>query len=394
MKFFLRLTLSLNILYAIPLPAANLPGAENLSPKAQLGLQLFFDSNLSEPAGQSCASCHDPQAAFTDPDRSHPTSKGATPTLYGSRNTPSTMYAAFTPELHLEGIERLHVGGQFLDGRSATLVEQAKGPFLNPLEMANSDAVSVVEKVKASNYAASFTRVFGTQAFDDSQQAYQLIAEAIAEFERSPVFNRFTSKYDFYLVGKAQLSVTERRGMKIFENENKGGCAYCHPNKPRNGQPPLFTDHSYDNIGLPKNPDNLFYVMPAELNPEGSYFLDLGLGQQLKQSDQNGKFKVPSLRNIDLTAPYMHNGYFKKLEDVIKFYSSRDTRKACRSPLTNESQALQQKCWPHPEAAENVNHDELGSMNLSSREIRDLVAFLKTLTDGYRATTPWKNPTP
>lgn len=392
MKFLLRTGLMLASLALQPALATDLPGSENLTAKAELGRKLFFDTNLSEPAGQACGSCHDPNAAFTDPDRTHPTSKGVDPNLFGNRNTPTAMYAAFSPKFYFDRATQLFMGGQFLDGRAASLIEQAKGPFLNPLEMANPNAASVVEKVRNSDYAEMFDSVFGEQALADVDQAYQRIAEAIAEFERSPVFNRFSSKYDFYLFGKAKLSLSERRGLKVFEN--KGECAACHPNRPQNGKPPLFTDFSYDNLGVPKNPENPFYAMPAEFNPNGELFVDIGLGNAVKKSLQNGKFKVPTLRNIAVTAPYMHNGYFKTLEGAIELYSSRDTRKTCREPQTGETEALRQKCWPQAEADMNVNHAELGSLNLNQREIKDLAAFLKTLTDGYGATSPWRNTTP
>lgn len=380
------------LLSAMPATAQNLPGADNLSLKAKLGQKLFFDTKLSEPAGQACASCHDPDHAFTDPDHSHPTSKGANPNLFGNRNAPSAMYASYAPEFGYDRTLAIYLGGQFHDGRSANLAEQAKGPFLSPLEMNNADASMVIAKVRNSEYAEMFDQVYGEAAWDDEEQTYRQIAEAIAEFERSPVFNRFTSKYDFYLFGKAQLTASERRGLKLFENQAE--CYECHPNRPQNGNPPLFTDFSYDNLGLPKNPDNLFYAMPAPYNPEGELYIDLGLGKVVKNPDQDGKFKVQTLRNVELTAPYMHNGYFKTLESTIEFYNSRDTRQACRNPWTNDKDAVRQKCWNRPEVADNINRGELGSLNLSKRQIKDLVAFLKTLTDGYGPSSPWKIPPP
>ncbi len=364
-----------------------LPGSENLSAKAQLGQKLFFDANLSEPAGQACASCHNPDFAFTDADKSQPTSKGANPEFHGNRNAPTAMYSAHSPSFHFDRKERQYLGGQFFDGRAATLEDQAKGPFLNPIEMGNSNAEAVVKKVKVANYASQFDSVYGNGALENSEQAYDYIANAIAEFERSPVFNRFSSKYDFYLFGKATFTVQERRGLVVFEG--KGNCASCHPNRPIKSTPPLFTDFSYDNIGVPKNAESSFYTMPTKFNPDGENFVDFGLGEQLKIFKDNGKFKVPTLRNVALTSPYTHNGYFTKLQNVIAFYNNRKTTRHCVDSLTNETESLAKKCWAIPEVAQNVNFDEMGNLKLSQRDIDDLVAFLETLTDGYGEKSPW-----
>jgi cytochrome c peroxidase len=371
-----------------------LPGSTNLSLKAQLGQRLFFDTNLSQPAGQACASCHNPAVAFTDADKTKPTSKGVISGLRGNRNTPTAMYSAYAPAFHFERSSGLYIGGQFLDGRASTLTDQAKGPFLNPVEMANTNAAMVVNKVKNASYAALFNTIYGAGALSNTTLAYNRIADAIAAYERSPVFNRFTSKYDFYLFGKAAFTANERRGLTVFEAGNKGNCAACHPNRPVNGVPPLFTDHSYDNLGVPKNPENPFYGLASRYNPDGAYFIDLGLGGILDKPAEDGKIKVPTLRNVALTSPYTHNGYFKTLRGVVEFYNTRDTKRRCPNSLTTEANALLQKCWPAPEVQANTNHAELGALKLTTQEMDDLVAFLKTLTDGYMAVSPWpyKNP--
>ncbi|QXP87457.1 cytochrome-c peroxidase [Methylococcus capsulatus] len=362
-----------------------LPGGKHLSKKARLGQKLFFDTNLSTPPGQACSSCHDPATAFSDPNKSQPTSNGALKTLKGNRNAPTAAYAAYTPPFHYDPILRLFVGGQFLDGRAPTLKEQAKGPFLNPLEMANPDKQTVVNKVREAEYAWMFDEVFGPGSLDNTRKAYDRIAAAIAAFERSPVFARFDSKYDYYLKGKVKLTPQEMRGLVIFESEEKGNCAACHPSRPSaNGTPPLFTDHTYDNLGVPKNPNNPFYALPPTLNPDGPAFVDLGLGKRVGKFWEDGKLKVPTLRNIALTAPYMHNGYFSTLRSVVDFYNTRDVRPTCWNELVPEADAQRLGCWPAPEVKQNVNGDELGNLRLSDREVDDLVAFLKTLTDGYR----------
>lgn len=390
MKHELSLSAAIAAAFAIPVligtvSAAN-SDAEVLSPKAQLGRVLFFDSGLSEPAGQSCASCHDPGRAFVDPDKNAATSKGVIPPLVGSRNTPTSMYMAFSPRFHWDEKEELYLGGQFWDGRAATLEEQAKGPFVNPLEMANPHGKAVVEKVRRAAYAPMFEQVFGKDALKDDDKAYDRIAEALADFQRTREFAPFSSKYDAYLAGKAKLTKQEMRGLRLFEAEDKGNCAACHPSKPGpKGEPPLFTDFSYDNLGIPRNPDNPFYRLPAKYNPAGELFVDRGLGGALKKASEDGKFKVPTLRNIAVTGPYMHNGYFKTLEGVTTFYNDRDVRPQCDSNRVGEAEALKQKCWPAPEVISNVNKDELGDLGLTPREIADIVAFMKTLTDGWQS---------
>ncbi|MGZ4998976.1 MAG: cytochrome-c peroxidase [Methylomonas sp.] len=396
MKLKLSSVIAVTTGMAFPLivNSASLPGSDNLSLKQQLGQKLFFDTNLSEPKGQACVSCHNPASAFTDADKSKPTSKGIISGRFGNRNTPTAMYSAYAPAFHFDRASGLYIGGQFLDGRASTLTDQAKGPFVNPIEMANPNPARVVQKVRNASYASMFNTVYGTGALDNTALAYNRIADAIAAFERSPVLNRFTSKYDFYLFGKTQLTTEERRGLTIFESGSKGNCAACHPNRPQNGKPPLFTDHSYDNIGVPKNPENPFYTLAGQFNPDGAYFVDLGLGGRLNLPSEDGKIKVPTLRNVNLTSPYMHNGYFNTLQGVVEFYSTRDIKRRCRNPLTTESNALSQNCWPIVEVQANVNHAELGSLRLSAQEKNDLVAFLKTLTDGYQPNSPWRYTTP
>ncbi len=352
--------------------------------RVALGRALFFDSTLSEPAGQSCASCHDPAFAFSDPDPSRPTSQGVHRGRFGSRNAPTAMYAAFSPPFHFDEQERQYVGGQFWDGRAATLQDQARQPFLNPLEMANADPASVVEKVRRAPYASMFLQVYRRGALDEVGSAYARIVDAIAAFERSAEFRPFSSKYDAFLAGKARLTEQELRGLKLFEDEKKGNCAACHPSRPGpQGQPPLFTDFTYDNLGVPRNPDNPFYAQDTRFNPDGRAFVDRGLGGILKKAEEDGKFKVPTLRNVARTAPYMHNGYFQTLRGVVAFYNDRDARPRCRSPVS-EAEALRQTCWPAPEVPTNVNKDELGDLRLTEQEIDDIVAFLRTLDDGWR----------
>ena len=338
-----------------------------LTPKQQLGKLLFKDENLSTPPGQSCETCHSPQAAFADPQTHLPVSQGANRARFGNRNDLTAMYAAFIPELTYNEQEEVYEGGLFWDGRVNSLEEQAKGPPLNPLEMANPKAENVIAAIAKADYVNLFKTVFGDDALANTEKAFDYFAEAVAAYERSDEFNPFTSKYDFYLQGKVKLSEEEFRGLSVFNEESKGNCAACHPSeKAADGSPPLFTDFTYDNLGVPKNPENPFYYLPKDLNPDGINFVDLGLGGFLNKKEENGKFRVPTLRNIAITPPYMHNGVFKTLFQVVAFYNTRDI-----GP------------WPQPEVADNVNKDELGNLGLTDQEVLDIVAFLNTLSDGY-----------
>ena len=376
---------------ATTFPPASMAKDPILTPKQQLGKQLFFDPNLSHPDGQSCASCHAPENGFTDPDKTFPVSKGVFPDRFGNRNSPSAAYMAFSPIFHYDTKEELYKGGQFWDGRSATLAEQAKEPFLNKVEMANPDKATVIKDVRNASYVPLFKRVYGPDSLNNVEQAYDHVADAIAAFETTQQFNSFTSKFDYYLAGKVKLTKQEQRGLKLYEAEDKGNCAACHPLWPdeNDGTPALFTDFTYDNLGVPRTPSNPFYTLPKEFNPDGKKFVDIGLAAnpQVKADgraqQEKGKVKVPTLRNITLTAPYMHNGYFADLRNVVDFYNTRDTKPACPNPLTTEADAIKQGCWPVAEITENVNKEELGDLKLTDQEVDDIVAFMRTLTDGY-----------
>jgi cytochrome c peroxidase len=245
------------------------------------------------------------------------------------------------------------------------VVDQAKGPILNPLEMNTANKQSVLDTIRTGPYADLFMNVWGANVFENTETAYDDLAASIAEYEKTSEVNSFSSKYDDVLSGSATLTDQEKRGLDLFNG--KAMCSKCHTSSadPASGKV-LFTDFSYDNAGVPKNPENKFYTLAAKYNPAGVNFVDLGLGGQLKIPSENGKFKVPSLRNVALTAPYMHNGYFMNLTDVVRFYNTRDVASAG---------------WPAPEVAQNMNKQDMGNLNLTDSEIEDIVAFLNTLSD-------------
>jgi cytochrome c peroxidase len=396
---------------------------EVLTPIERLGEFLYFDQNLSEPSGQSCASCHEPGFGFADPDRGLPVSEGVIPGLFGGRNSPSSAYAMYAPIRYFDGTEGLWIGGQFWDSRATgeelgdPLADQALGPFLNPVEMANPDKATVIRDVAASDYAGLFEEVWGPGSLDNVDAAYDQVALSIAEFERTPLFAQFSSKYDHYLqaclaadgdpddcamgIGeeaeKAGKIFTKKEwyGMQLFmgENDNDGimskgegaMCAACHVANftsaaddvvvpswaPAKMVPPVFTDFTFDNLGVPKN-------TAYPLDPDAP--VDLGLGPVVLDSNENGKFKVMTLRNIHLTAPYAHNGFFIRLKDITHFYNTRDVFDLCvdvKNPKPGKN------CWPESEYLLTVNSDELGNLGLSDKDEDALVEFMKTLSDGW-----------
>mgnify|MGYP003572266122 CR=1 FL=1 len=386
-----------------------------LTPIEELGQFLYFDENLSEPAGQSCASCHLPEAGFVDPDNGIPVSEGVIPGLFGGRNSPMSAYAMYAPTLYFDAGEGLWIGGQFWDGRATgyelgdPLADQALGPFLNPVEMANTSKEQVIADVAASEYSNLFEQVWGSGALGNVETAYGQVALSIAAFERTALFGQFSSKYDAYLQSCLNLggvpddcakgigpvaeeagkifSKKEWRGMQLFmgENDNDGilevgegaMCSACHiadftedPGNvvvpvwsPAGFIPPMFTDFTFDNLGVPKSNHPILAGNPP----------DLGLGVVTGKIDDNGKFKVMTLRNIQLTAPYAHNGLFKKLEDITHFYNTRDVPGALKKGAD----------WPPPEYPATVNSDELGNLGLSDDDEDALVKFMKTLSDGW-----------
>ena len=354
--------------------------------KQWLGKQLFFDTNLSEPAGLACAGCHGSQVGWTGPDPTIDLEgavyEGAVKGRFGNRKPPSSAYGGYSPNLHLDATNGW-IGGMFWDGRATgltlgdPLAEQAIGPFLNPLEQNNLSAGVVVDKVKQSKYANLFMEVWGFQAFDDTEKAYQMIGRSIAEYERSEEVSPFNSRFDTYLGTGNGLTTQETLGLSLFNGKAK--CANCHTSTadPVSGRV-MFTDFTYINIGVPKNPKNPFYSELA-FNPLGASWVDMGLGGYLKSAGfvasvyepELGKFKVPTLRNVDkrpstsFVKAYGHNGYFKSLQDIVHFYNTRDVTGAG---------------WPAPEYAANMT-SEVGNLGLTTTEEEAIVSFLKTLTD-------------
>jgi len=371
-------------------------GGQTLTSNQELGKFIFFDVNLSINKNQSCATCHEPEVGWTGPKaliNSHgAVYEGSILGSFGDRKPPSSAYATQSPIFHLAR-KGLFVGGNFWDGRATgeklgnPAADQAQGPFLNPVEQALPTPAEVVTGVCTSTYANQFKQVWGSDICDSSHvdEAYDAIALSIAAYEASPEVNAFTSKYDYSLRGKGKLTKQERKGFALFQG--KGKCKLCHIS---NGQKALFTDYTFDNLGIPKNPENPVY----NGNPG---FVDIGLGGFLASrpdyssyADANyGKQKVPTLRNVglrpspDFVKAYGHNGYFKSLAGIVHFYNTRDTKSVCPADYT-EAEALEANCWPAPEVSENLNTTELGNLGLTPAEEAAIVAFMEALSDGFR----------
>lgn len=397
----------------ILLLATTIGTAAALTDKEQLGKSIFFDRDLSINKNQACAACHAPEVGWTGPDaeiNAHgAVYEGSITGRFGNRKPPSSAYATPSPIFYARIVDLkdpLFIGGNFWDGRATgeklgnPAADQAQGPFLNPAEQALRDSACVVYKVANSTYYDTYQLVWGNidiewsaykmeemcavegsmlELSDDdrmkSNKAYDNIALSIASYEASPEVNQFTSKYDSFLKGKAKLTKQEIKGFSIFQG--KGKCNRCHTSS---GKKPLFTDFTYDNLGIPQNPEN-----PASVTPN---FIDYGLGGFLRTRPEwaqyaainDGKHKVPTLRNVDLrpspdfVKAYGHNGYFKSLEEIVHFYNTRDVPRAGWNGAP----------WPSPEVSQNVNTGELGDLGLTQEEEAAIVAFLKTLSDGYK----------
>ncbi|BDU74117.1 cytochrome-c peroxidase [Mesoterricola silvestris] len=355
------------------------PGG-GLSPAASLGEQIFKDTSLSASGLQSCATCHVAEAGHGSDNDLPAQLGGAALNLQGTRQSPTIRYLATNTGFHYDA-EGTPTGGFFWDGRAETLADQAAGPFLNPLEMAMPSKAAVVAKLAAAPYAAAFRAAFGDAIFTDVEQAYRCMTLALQHYQREDRdFQPFSSKFDAFLRGGVRLTDAEARGMALFNDPQKGNCASCHPSS---GPRPLFTDFTYDALGVPRNP-----ALSANADP--AYF-DLGLGArpEIARPDLYGAFKVPTLRNVALRKALFHNGRFTSLTDAVTFYVQRDTHPEKWYPTAPDGTVMKFDDLPAKYHG-NVNVKEVPynrlpgqAPALTDAEVDDVVAFLKTLTDGY-----------
>ena len=340
--------------------------------KENLGQVLFFDVNLSKNRTQSCATCHNPETGFVD-DRNNGVnsmvSLGDDNISLGDRSAPSASYAMFSPKFHYDMKKKKYIGGQFWDGREDDLAGQAGGPPLNPIEMGMKDKKEVSLRLQENPYyVQSFKDIYGDDIWENDDLAYKAMTEVLAAFERTEVFAPFDSKYDRYLKGEYDLTPLEDLGKSIFFSNNNNSCSTCHVLKGEDKLGETFTNYEYHNIGVPIN---------EELRVKnGVTVIDGGLLNNPKVTDvkEKGKYKVPTLRNVAVTAPYMHNGVFKDLKTVMEFYDKYNDINRRINPETNKS-------WREPEVKETISLEELRSKRQSDRKIEALVAFMKILTD-------------
>ncbi|MDX8440027.1 cytochrome-c peroxidase [Mesorhizobium australafricanum] len=365
-----------------------------------LGRQMFFDPSLSASGKQACSSCHDPNHAFGPASATPVEMGGARLDQPGVRAVPSLRYLqaapAFTEHFYDsedegdESVDNGPTGGLTWDGRADHGKDQARIPLLSPFEMGNKDEAQVVAALRKAPYADAFKAAFGADVLDHPQDAFDAAVEALGTFEQSSVdFYPYSSRYDAFLAGKAQLSAQELHGRVLFEDEGKGNCASCHLSEPANdGEPPQFTDYGLIAIAVPRNP-----AIPANADP--NYF-DLGLCGPLRtdfkgHNDYCGLFKTPTLRNVALRKSFFHNGYFHTLREAVAFYASRDTdpgrwysRKA--DGTVDKFDDLPKAYWGNLNTDPPFNGMKPGDKPaLTDAEIDDIVAFLGTLTDADQA---------
>lgn len=345
--------------------------------KALMGQILFFDKMLSHSGSQNCATCHNPNNAFID-DRitlaEGAVSQGDNPTKFGKRNSPTMLYAKYSPEFHFDEKSQEYVGGQFWDGRAKNLTEQAGMPPIDPNEMAMPNKLEVAKRLyHLPMYQQLFTQFYGADVWNSYESAYAVMEEAIATFQtEKKLLAPFDSKYDLFLSGKATLTEKEEKGRKLFFDKSQTNCSSCHQlHTNSQHKEETFSNYRYYNLGVPSNPKLI------EINGFEADFVDLGLYENPNvngDEKQKGKFKTPTLRNIAVTSPYMHNGVFKELKTVLIFLDSYNNPKRAINPETGKS-------WEKPEYAPTIAHERLESKPLSDEEIEALEAFLKTLTD-------------
>lgn len=342
-----------------------------------LGEALFFDTELSANRTMSCATCHAPEAGFADPRETQAgrmVSLGDDGVSLGDRNTPTASYARFAPAFHQDA-DGKWVGGQFVDGSAADLQAQAGGPPLNPIEMGMPDKASVVARLlEDPDYTAAFPALFGADVFEDTDRAYDAMTAAIAAFEKTDLFAPFDSKYDRYLRGEVELTREEELGRVLFFSEQFTNCNLCHqlsrsPIAPQE----TFSNYEYHNIGVPAN----FAV--RKINGSEKDYFDPGLAgnAEVKDARQMGKYKVPTLRNVAVTGPYMHNGVFEDLRTVVLFYNRYNSRAAARGNNPETGAPWRMPEVPHTLAVKELTHGPA----LDDERIDALVAFMETLTD-------------
>ena len=344
--------------------------------KALLGQILFFDTALSRNQTQNCSTCHNPDTAFVDLRENSAqkmVSAGDDPHLFGNRNSPIMLYAKYSPAFYFDEKTQQYIGGQFWDGRAKNLTEQAGGPPLNPLEMGMPSKLEVAKRLASlPMYVGLFMQHYGEDVWQSVDNVYSAMEDAIATFQQEKaLLAPFDSKYDKFLRQEYQLTELEEKGRSLFFDKNQTNCSSCHQLQEGNHAEETFSNYHYYNIGVPKNTALIAH------NNLASDFVDNGLLDNPRVNGdvmQKGKFKVPTLRNVAVTAPYMHNGVFKELKTVLLFLDHYNNPQRKINPETQQQ-------WDAPEYEATLAHEDLKGKPLSDDQIEALEAFLKTLTD-------------
>jgi cytochrome c peroxidase len=399
------------------------PQAAPLSAMAQLGRQIFYDASLSSSGKLSCASCHNPQDAYGPPIDGPVMLGGPNLSRQGTRAVPSLMYLEGQPGFSIgpddSTIENVNLtqlaaaaqtsvrvqktatataqsatnmvpqGGLFWDGRADTLQMQATFPLLDPREMDGGSLDEVAAKLRKAPYASSFVTLFGAGVFTTAQVAVNEAMFAVGRYQiEDPSFHPYTSKFDYWLEGKASLSDTELRGYKLFNDPDKANCAGCHVDQAsRDGLPPLFTDHQYEALGAPRNAALADNRDPAhyDLGICGPYRTDMAA-----QTQYCGMFLTPTLRNSARRHAFFHNGVFHTLQQVMDFYNFRDTNPEKVYPRRPDGTVAKYDDIP-PKYQANVDVSDPPfdrhpgeTPAMTAQDEADIIAFLQTLNDGYK----------
>ncbi|HEY9344768.1 MAG TPA: cytochrome c peroxidase [Inquilinus sp.] len=362
-----------------------------------LGRAMFVDPSLSASGKLSCNSCHDPRQGFGPTNALPVQLGGGDMARFGVRAVPSLTYLQAVPPFteHFfdseddsdESVDNGPTGGLTWDGRVDRGADQAAIPLLSDFEMGNAGPDAVVTKALVAGYGDALQRIYGADVLQDRKALYAGILKAFEVYEQDAAsFYPYSSKYDAYLAGTATLTPQEARGLDLFNDPDKGNCAECHISQRGNdGTPPQFSDYGQIAIALPRN-----MQIPANADPA---HVDLGVCGPLRTDLKDhpeycGLFRTPSLRNVALRQTFFHNGVFHTLRDAVAFYVTRETDPGRWYPRNPDGTVRLYDDLP-PQYWDNINRDppfdrHLGDAPaLTDAEIDDVVAFLKTLTDGY-----------